>query len=172
MECLETDQIHDWLLRHGHVPDLGEFFTGDPWKVVEQRQYADADGERSGKEPLYAAAILAHLGRWDECLVWVRRWGTWASAADWPASPVWHGAIVQKAPLEKAPGHRFVPYERANLVLLLTMAMEFAWDAIILCALDGKMGQVGAAISHDDWFEIYRVDPAGDTGGTASIGDV
>jgi hypothetical protein len=156
MECLETDQIHDWLLRHGHAPDLGEFFAGDPWQVVDQRQYASGMG--SGKEPLYAAAILAHLGRWDECLVWVRRWGTWASAGDWPVSSAWHGSIGYKGSLEKAPGHRFVPRERANLILLLTMAMEYAWDVIVLCTIDGKMGQVGAAISHDEWVEIYKAD--------------
>src|SRR2546429_5133723 len=64
-----------------------------------------ARGQRSAIESSVARECVRALGRWDECLLWVRTWGVWGSSENWPAYYALRGARGQRRALEKAPGH-------------------------------------------------------------------
>ena len=42
---------------------------------------------------------------------------------------------------------------------LLTLVMENAWDADVLCSVRGRADKVRARISHDEWFELLGPPP-------------
>jgi hypothetical protein len=115
---------------------------------------AYAHGQRSGAEGAAAKELVRNLGPWFECLVWVRQWGVWPSGEDWPAFYAWRGALGERRSLEIAPGHRFDASEGEVMRELVQLVMENAWDADVLCVVDGRADRVGARISHDEWFEI------------------
>jgi hypothetical protein len=115
---------------------------------------AYAEGRRSGREAAAARDLVRALGEWDECLAWIRLWGVWPSGEDWPAFYAWRGARGERRALDKAPGHRFDRHERSLLVELITLIMENAWDADVLCCRQGRVQGSRAKISHDEWYQI------------------
>jgi len=152
MEFLEDNQICAWAEEHGlargdsfevHLPDLPSLF---------RREYAA--GRRSGRENVTAQDLITSLGSWDECLVWIRLWGVWASGEDWPQVYSWRGALGERRSLEAAPGARFAHGEDLLLAQLLTLIMENAWDADILCSRGGRADKIRGHISHDEWYEL------------------
>jgi hypothetical protein len=65
-------------------------------------------------------------------------------------------AGCERRSLKKAPGHRFDRGEIVLLGQLLTLIMENAWDADILCTRQGRADRVRGEISHDEWCEIFE----------------
>jgi hypothetical protein len=126
---------------------------------LRRREYAS--GRKSGQEGTAVADLIHGLGPWDECLVCVTLWGVWASGEDWPQFYAWRGRLGERRSLDVAPGHRFVRDETALLGELLTLIMENAWDADILCAEGGTATRTRAKISHDEWYETFKASAAG-----------
>lgn len=153
MEALEDNQIAEWAERFGLV--TGEHFTVELPDLPEAYQATYACGQRSGQERDAANELVQRLGSWDECLVWVRLWGVWASGEDWPKFYAWRGRHGERRSLYVAPAHRFEPHERDLLVELVTLVMENAWDADVLCVSDERADRILGRISHDEWFAIH-----------------
>ena len=155
MEFLETNQISEWATNRGLAPETNLETVLRESETRSRGTYAE--GRRSGREPAAAADLLAQLGPRDECLVWIRGWGIWSSGEDWPEFYAWRGASGERRSLEKAPGHRFEGGEEELLTQLLTLIMQNAWDADVVCATRGRMNGVFARISHDEWYEIQAM---------------
>ncbi len=152
MECLEHNQICEWVTERGLiVDDAGSVQLPE---LPSRAHGVYAHGSRSGLEQASAQELIRHLGQWAECVVWIREWGIWGSGEDWPKFYAWRGAREERRSLEKAPGHRFEARELPVLGELLGLVMENAWDADILCAANGK-ANVRGHISHDEWFEVF-----------------
>jgi hypothetical protein len=152
MEFLEANQIVQWAEERGlargdgfevRLPDLPSLY---------RREYAN--GRRSGQERAATDDFIGHLGTWDECVVWIRSWGVWPSGEDWPQFYAWRGAFGERRSVETAPGHRFNRGDGARLAELVTLIMENAWDADVLCSRGGRADGTRGRISHDEWYEI------------------
>lgn len=160
MECLEINQIHEWAQTHGL--DCGDRFGVTLAELPSRGRCMYANGRSSGREPAAASELVTDLGSWDECLVWITGWGVWPSGENWPRFYAWRGARAELRALDTAPGHRFGRDEAARLTELLTLIMENAWDADVLCSRDGRADGVRARISHDEWYELLApADTAG-----------
>ena len=153
MDFLEDNQICEWSEDHGL--HRGERFDVHLPQLPSRHRVAYANGRRSGREEAAAEELIAGLGSWDECLVWIRLWGVWPSGEDWPQFYAWRGGLGERRSLETAPGHRFDRDETLLLAALLTLIMENAWDADVLCSVRGRADKVRAKISHDEWFELF-----------------
>ena len=152
MEFLEDNQICKWAEEHGLV--RGDAFEVRLPELPSKHRAAYADGRHSGREGAAVEELIAGLGSWDECLVWIRLWGVWASGEDWPQFYTWRGGLGERRSLETAPGHRFDRSETLLLAALLKLIMENAWDADVLCSVQGRADKVRGIISHDEWFEL------------------
>jgi hypothetical protein len=152
MEFLERNQISEWAAQRGL--ERGEGFDIRLPDLVSRGRKAYARGGRSGRERVAAADLVQGLGTWDECLVWIRLWGVWPSSEDWPRFYAWRGGRGERRSLEVAPGHRFDSGESSLLSELLTLIMENAWDAEVMCSRSGRADTLRAKISHDEWYEI------------------
>ena len=152
VEFLQDNQICKWGEERGLV--RGERFDVRLPELPLKHRGSYADGRRSGREGAAAEELIAGLGSWDECLVWIKLWGVWPSGEDWPQFYAWRGALGERRSLQIAPGHRFDRSETSLLAALLTLIMENAWKADILCSVGGRADEVRAMISHDEWFEV------------------
>jgi hypothetical protein len=139
------------LADDGALPD-------DP-HLVHAKRATYARGHRSGREWAVAAACVQALGRWDECLLWVRGWGVWPSSEDWPAYYALRGARGERRSLEKAPGHLFTPAEQELLATFLTQVMQNGWDAEVLPVGSKPPATKRVHVSHDEWLEIRSTTP-------------
>ena len=152
MEFLEDNQISEWASERGL--ERGEGFDVQLPDLASGGRRSYAWGGRSGREREAAVELVGCLGPWDECLVWVRHWDVWPSSEDWPKFYGWRGRLGERRSLERAGGHRFDSGESELLAELLTIIMENAWDADILCARSGRADGLRGRISHDEWYEI------------------
>ena len=152
MQFLEGNQICEWAEEHG-LP-RGEGFDVRLPDLPSLYRRAYANGRRSGQERGAAEDLITTLGSWDECLVWVRSWGVWPSGEDWPQFYAWRAALGERRSLDVASGHRFGHAEAVLLIELLTLIMENAWDADILCSRNGTASLAYGRISHDEWYEV------------------
>jgi hypothetical protein len=151
MEFLEENQICEWAAERG-LP-RGEDSVVLP-SLSSRGRKPYARGGRSGREGAAAGDLVAGLGSWDECLVWVRLWSVWPSSEDWPRFYAWRGGLGERRSLRVAPGHRFESGEAALLTELLTLIMENAWDTDVLCSRSGRADGLRGRICHDEWCEI------------------
>ena len=152
MEFLEENQICQWAEQHRLA--IGEHSTVRLPELPSQYRGTYADGRRSGREGVAAKDLIAHLGAWDECVVWITLWGVWRSGENWPRFYAWRGNLGERRSLDVAAGHWF---DRADIFLLtelLTLVMENAWDADVLCSRHGRADALRGKISHDEWYEI------------------
>jgi hypothetical protein len=152
MEFLETNQICKWTEERGLR--RGEGFTVQLPELQPHPRRIYASGRRSGLEAGAASDIVAALGTWDECLVWITLWGVWPSGEDWPEFYAWRGSHGEPRSVDIAPGQRVDYAELTLLAQLLELVMKNAWDAEILCSRSGRADQVRAKISHDEWYQL------------------
>jgi len=152
MEFLENNEICQWAEQHGL--QLGEDFEVRLPDLESRSWKSYAEGRRSGREEAAANELIAGLGSWDECLVWITQWGVWPSGEDWPQFYAWRGNQGERRSLNKAPGHRFTRAESLLLAELLKLIMENAWDAHVLCSRGGRADGLRGKISHDEWYEL------------------
>lgn len=155
VEFLEHNQIGEWTAKRG----LERGTDARREELVSRGRTAYAHGRRSGAERAAAAELVRALGPWDECLVWIRLWGVWPSSEDWPRFYAWRGERGERRSLQVAPGHRFDVGESDLLREVLTLVMDNAWDADVLCSQSGRADGLRARISHDEWYEILDAPP-------------
>jgi hypothetical protein len=152
VDFLEDNQIGAWA--EERALQRGAGFTLQLPELESHPRKAYANGHRSGREAPAARDLIAGLGSWDECLVWITAWGVWSSGEDWPQFYAWRGALGERRSLGAAPGHRFGSGELALLAELLELIMTNAWDAHILCSRNGRADGLRAMISHDEWYQL------------------
>src|SRR2546426_10521717 len=155
VDFLEDNQICKWSEDRGLL--RGERFEVHLPQLPSRHRVAYANGRRSGQEEAATEELIAGLGSWDECLVWIKLWGVWPSGEDWPQFYAWRGSLGERRSVETAPGHRFEPSDVSTLVQLLGIVMGNAWDVDILCSVGGVANKVRAHISHDEWFEVLAL---------------
>ncbi len=152
MKFLEESEITQWAEACG-LPGPSSLDVG-PSDLEPRRTRQYAQGRRSGLEPAAARDLVAHLGAWDECVVWITSWGVWPSGEDWPEFYAWRGARGERRELHKAPGHWFEPNEIMLLSELIELVMKNAWDADVPCSRNRVAGALRATISHDECYDI------------------
>ena len=152
MDFLDDNQICKWAEERGLLRGTG--FRVQLPELEPQVRKAYADGRRSGREAAVARDLIAGLGSWDECLVWITTWGVWPSGEDWPQFYAWRGALGERRPLDVAPGHRFDSGDLLLLAELIELIMKNAWDADVLCSRNGRADGLRAMISHDEWYQL------------------
>ena len=156
MRFIEINEIWEWCRDRGIALTEDGALLDDP-TLTHHKRAMYAKGRRSGQESTVAAECLRALGRWDECLLWVRGWGVWGSGEDWPAYYGLRGAQDEHRSLDKAPGHLFGTGDQDLFVVFLTQVMENAWDADVLVVPKIKRIHV----SHDEWLELRSATPTG-----------
>jgi hypothetical protein len=165
MDVLDHTLIWDWCREHGVALDGDDADTPVPITLADDPALSRrarvfyAEGQRSGRERVVAAAAVDALGAWDECLVWLTGWGVWASGEDWPRFYAWRGAHGERRSLEAAPGHLFRTGEVAQLEELLGQILENGWDAALLPARGGTATDRRVVTSHDEWVDVRSRDP-------------
>jgi hypothetical protein len=152
MRFLEANEIALWAEERRLIRCSDVDVTLSDLEARRGREYAH--GYRSSVKPAAVRDLIAHLGAWDECLVWITLWGVWPSSEDWPEFYAWRGARGERRDLHKAPGLLFEPSEITLLTELIELVMKNAWDAHVLCSQSGHATAVRAKISHDEWYEI------------------
>lgn len=152
MQFLEVNEIAQWA-EERHLPRRSGFDIELP-ELGARRTNEYAHGCRSGLEAAAARDLIAQLGAWDECLVWITLWGVWPSGEDWPGFYAWRGGLGERRDLQTAPGLLFEPSEKPLLTGAIELVMKNAWDAHVLCSRSGRADGVRAKISHDEWYEI------------------
>src|SRR5437899_7473077 len=158
MRFIETNEIEQWCADHG-VPLAADATLPDDPALVHKKRATYARGGRSGREWAVAAACVQALGRWDDCLLWVRSWGIWPSGEDWPAYYALRGAQGELRSLQKAPGHLFTGAEQELLATLLTHVMQNGWDADVLPVSSTPTATRRVHVSHDEWLEVRSTTP-------------
>jgi len=151
---IEINEIREWCKERGVQLAEDGTLLDDP-TLSHHKGAVYARGHRSGAEPSVAATCVRALGRWDECLLWVRGWGVWGSGENWPAYYALRGARGERRSLDKAPGHLFNGDEKEQFVRFLAQVMENAWDADVLIVPKIKRIHV----SHDEWLELRSTTP-------------
>ena len=124
----------------------------DP-RLVHRSEILFATTKRVGLEPQVRDACVSALGAWDECLLWVTRWGVWANDEDWPMFYALRQAHGERTSLDNKPGHLFAPDDARALHDFLLAVLFNGWDAHLLPARNGKVDR-RLRISHDGWVEL------------------
>src|SRR5205814_1140506 len=91
VEFLEDNQICQWAEERGL--HCGADFGVQLPELEPHPRRVYAHGRSSGLEAAAAHELIAGLGKWDECLVWITLWGIWPSNEDWPEFYAWRGAL-------------------------------------------------------------------------------
>jgi hypothetical protein len=161
MQILQVPHVWEWYRQRGIAldePPDGTPAIADPGFPYRSRIVFAPYG-RTGREGSVAAGLLSALGDRDECLLWIRGWGSWPSEEDWPrfyATRERHGS---RRSLEDAPGHLAAGDDAAALEGLLAQVMENGWDAILLPASGGRSAERRVDVSHDGWAEVSSAQP-------------
>ncbi len=154
MRFMEINEIEEWCRDRGVVLAADGSLSDDP-TLSHRKRVSYAEGRRSGREPAITVACARALGRWDECLLWVRGWGVWPSGENWPAYYALRGSQGERRSLDTAPGHSCGPGEQELFVRFLAQVMENAWDADVLIV--PKIRRIH--VSHDEWVELSSATP-------------
>lgn len=152
MQFLEESQIEEWCIEHRVRLPLSE--AGGA--VSSTRFFGQAVSPR-GQETVVAAAVFAELGKWDECLLWIREWGIWPSSEDWPAYYAERGVHGERRSLEVAPGHLAVSEDREALLTFLRITLKNAWEAYAIPVVTGHWNGRWVHASHDEFAEVLVI---------------
>ncbi len=153
MRFHEINEVWHWCEEHAVELGPERRPTVDArFRVVRREVYAF--GEPSGEEPRVARELLAELGAWDECLLWIVTWGVWSSTEDWPEFYAARGRLGEKRELAVAPGLLAHRDDVAILVEFVTKALRYGWDAHLFPVSGGVTTRRRAFLSHDEWVEV------------------
>ena len=158
MQGLHLLEIEDWCSQHGieHVDD---------WRVPGNSSLTYSDFLRIS-DPLTrevlslpaSTACLEVLGRWDECLLWIRETGI-ADNENWPAFYALRGEDGELNSLDERPGHLFSWEERERLGIYMTGVISNLWDAFIFPVTHGEPETIRMATSHDEFVDLWSSTP-------------
>ena len=153
MRFLEDDEVRKWCSERGITLGERDRVRLDGTTTVLDRPF----GQRvtpEGQEADVAAAAIAELGAWDECLLWVTLWSVWPSAEDWPAYYQLRGEQGERRSIGIARGHLFERGEEDLLFRFLEMILLNGWDAFVIAASsETATGRVIVA-SHHEWLSV------------------
>jgi hypothetical protein len=155
MKIMEQAAIDDWCQGRGFT--LGpnaRFLCGGKSGSVQLQRYGRPGSRPEGVTQI-AGDILAALGRWDECLVWIAMSGpTGRPASPGSRDPSLSDTTELRA-LEAHPGRLFGATERQHLSELLYWVLETGRDVHVLPARQDRNIGVSLFISHDGWLELH-----------------
>jgi hypothetical protein len=149
MQFLEKSEIEEWCVEH-QVPLALSKAEGS---VASTRFFGQAVSPR-GQEPAVVTAVMAELGTWDECLLWIQEWGIWPSSENWPAYYAARGVQGERRSLQVAPGHLAVGEDRETLITFLRITLENAWEACVVPVVAGEWTGRWVHTSHDECAEV------------------
>jgi hypothetical protein len=157
MQFLHLNETAEWCREHDVAVDERWHVESDARLGHTSRLLYAPNGPTDRADQI-AAACLAALGDWEECLLWPVAWDIWESDEDWPAFYGARGARGEPYSLGAKPGHLFHASEVEDLRLFLTMVLQYAWDAHVLPARSGGNDR-RLWCSHDGWVELHATHP-------------
>lgn len=159
MKGLYDYDIEDWCLERNLVSVDDWRQCGNPSLVYSDTLYTS---DSITKDILAEAASISSLevmGKWDECLLWVRETGIFASCENWPAFFALRGEDNVLSSLGEQSGHLFTWEERGRLGLYLAVVMGNLWDALVLPSINGAPETIRIATSHDEAIDLWSSTP-------------
>jgi hypothetical protein len=157
MRFLHINECAEWCRDQGAT-------INDPWSLAKDQALAAearilfAPNGSLGLEPQVSDACLAHLGPWDECLLWITEWDIWPSSEDWPSFYQLRGSQGEIASLWHKPGHLFVSADTTLLAEFLAIVLKNGWDAHLLPSSGAEISR-RLFVSHDGWVSLATPAP-------------
>ena len=99
-----------------------------------------------------ATQIVRLLSDEDSFLLWVVEYGIWSSNENLHLYYRLRTSYGDTRDHVDAPGHYFLPYERADLTTFLDLTMRFGWGAHLVTTSPLP----SCFISHDGWLRIIK----------------
>jgi hypothetical protein len=155
MRIIEQVEIDEWCSERGfginetHQPHLPSS------KVVIHKYFGQSVNPR-GQEAETAREVIAALGGWDECLLWITLWSIWPSSEDWPLFYRTREEVGERRSLEIAPGHIFQAGEKDICRTFLEVVLRNGWDAYVLPVRRNAIGLKWLFASHDEWVKVFE----------------
>jgi hypothetical protein len=148
MIVLSKDECSDWAKRYkvqlderslpvrcnGHPHRLRSKFPGAFTKMLH-----------------VARAIESSLYINSQCLVWITGWEIWPSSENWQLFYRYRQSYGSNKLLLEAPGHLFLPYERAEIATMVWLGMLQGWDVHVF---PDNVWSNCVFVSNDEWIEI------------------
>ena len=157
MKFLYINEAAEWCRNNGmDTGDSFELRSDETLTASSRVVYAPAG--RSYREGEIADVIIEALGVWQECLLWVKQVGVWASDEDWPKYYAARGERGERLSLDEKPAHLFRSSDLGDLHLFVTLTLENSWDAHILPVVDDRCDR-RMWLSHDGWAKIHSSKP-------------
>jgi len=158
MQFLHLNECTAWCRRHGGIVDEAWKLAPDP-TLQHISRIVFAPSGSVGLEAAAEAACLQAVSPYDQALLWIREWGIWPSAEDWPRFYTARGSRGERSSLEEKPGHVFEgSTDTSELALFLRMVLDQGWGAHLLAARQGRILR-RLWISHDGWIELGTDEP-------------
>ena len=155
MKVLEQAAIDDWCAGRGFSLSPNARYVCDGKSGSLQLQRYGRPGARPEGITQIAGDILAALGKWDECLVWIAVSGAPGQRATAGSRDPSLSDTTELRSLEAHPGRLFNGTERQHLSELLYWALETGRDVHVLPARQTRNIGVSLFISHDGWLELH-----------------
>ncbi len=95
-----------------------------------------------------ASAFLLALQPWDQCLLLVGDHDIWTSNLH--LAQRLRQSYGEQRLIDEANGHLFLPFEDADLVSFMDVAISSGWDFQVVT----NLGYAKLMVSHDEWFEV------------------
>ena len=149
MQFLEKSELEEWCIEHQVSLPLSEADGA----VASTRFFGQAVTPR-GQEAAVVTAVLAELGQWDECLLWIQEWGIWPSSENWPAYYAERGVHGERRSVQVAPGHLALREDSEALATFLRITLENAWEAYVVPVVAGHSTGRWVHASHDEFVEV------------------
>ena len=154
MKQLGQAAIDDWCAGRGFTLGANaRFQCGEKTGTVQLQRYGRPGARPEGVTQI-AGDILAALGRWDECLVWITVSGQAGHPTPSSRDPSMSDTTELRS-LEAHPGRLFGAAERQHLSELLYWVLETGRDVHVLPARGDRNIGVSLFISHDGWLELH-----------------
>ncbi len=123
----------------------GRPFEGGDWPVVEDEEIPRVEG-RIGFAYRNAFVLSTAFSYDSEVLLWVAETDIWS--ANLHLYYRFRESYGDRRLVEDAPGHLFLPYEKADLLSYVQICLQCGWGFWIL----GLEGYARLFVSHDEWF--------------------
>lgn len=163
MHPLDPSQIRQWFAR-ANIDDAG--LIAGAVRGWTRKECGTVWGIEAAKTMFFARAIDTRLWVAEpaNCLVWVVDPGVWPSSENLSLYYCWRRAVGINTPLEDAPGHVFLPFERDEMISLVQMSVIFGWG-IVCVSSNGD-----AAFSIDDDGDIAAFGDTADRAASLAAG--
>ncbi len=110
----------------------------------------------SGRKVFVARALCGLFDVDATVLAYIQNWSIFPSSGHLPLLNRFRESLGERRPIDEVPGHLFSAGERPDLVSVITLAVEFFWDCLLL----GDRAGVACYVSHDAYIDVLSPDPA------------